>query len=83
MADFGAKAVDAFEEELVQAFRRARFQAAVADLLDAHDAGAPAGQLVDMLMDAAPLLAPSTMAKRDWTSPRTPGGRGKRNAPGG
>jgi hypothetical protein len=62
-------------------FRRIRFQAVVSDLLDAHEAGAPAGQLVDMLMDAAPLLAPSTKPQRDWTSPRTrQGSRARRKA---
>ena len=70
MADFGANALDTFEADLVKALSRARYQAVVADLLDAHEAGAPAGQLVDMLMDAAPMLAPSTAPKRDWTSPR-------------
>jgi hypothetical protein len=75
MADFGANALDTFEADLVKALSRARYQAVVADLLDAHEAGAPAGQLVDMLMDAAPLLAPPTMAKRDWSSPRDNRGR--------
>jgi hypothetical protein len=62
-------------------FRRIRFQAVVSDLLDAHEAGAPAGQLVDMLMDAAPLLAPSTKVVRDWTSPRTRQPRMSRRKP--
>ena len=62
-------------------FRRVRFQAVVSDLLDAHEAGAPAGQLVDMLMDAAPLLAPSPKVVRDWTSRRTrQGSRARRKA---
>ena len=56
--------------ELVVALRRARFQAVVSDLLDAHEAGAPAGHLVDMLIDAAPLLAPAPLTKRDWASSR-------------
>ena len=63
-------------------FRRARFQAVIADLLDAYDGGAAAGRLVDMLMDAAPLLAPSTAATRDWTSPRAVRGSTSRRKAG-
>ena len=69
--------MDKLEAGIADALRRARFQAVVSDLLDAHEAGAPAGALVDMLMDALPVLAPSTTPTRDWTSPRSTGGDAK------
>ncbi len=69
------------DADIVDALRRVRFQAVVTELLDAHEAGAPAGQLVDMLLDAMPLLAPSTTPQRDWSSPRDrQGSRARRKA---
>ena len=65
-----ADPLDTLEERIADSLHRARFQAVVSDLLDAHDLGAPAWQIVDMLIAAAPSLAPPSMARREWTPPK-------------
>jgi hypothetical protein len=65
-----ADPLDHLEEEFADSLHRARFQAVISDLLDAHDLGAPAWQIVDMLIAAAPGLAPPSMARREWTPPK-------------
>lgn len=65
-----ADPMDTLEEEFAGSLHRACFQAVVSDLLDAHDLGAPAWQIVDMLIAAAPSLAPPSMARREWARPQ-------------
>ena len=65
-----ADLMDALEEEFADILHRARFQAVVSDLLDAHDLGAPAWQIVDMLIAAASSLALPSRARREWTPPK-------------